>query len=170
MRYLPLLSCAFLFSSTLHAAPADDFAAGGNALLTNKEKLSDTDRLHRLFDLSWEYSMKESPEFATGVGYPGQNDRWSDLSLEAIERRKKELQAPMKVMRSIDRAKLGAIDQLNYDLFLKNQQDAIDGTRFKGEFMPINQMSGVQQEVARVLDLSPRSGLKDYEDLLARLN
>src|SRR5437879_5895547 len=108
-------------------------------------------RLQELFKLDWDHTMRESPEFATMVGYPGQNDRWTDLSLEAIERRKKELQAPMKVMRSIDRAKLSPTDQLNYDLFFKNQKDAVEGTRFKGEFMPINQMSGVQQEVARVL-------------------
>jgi len=114
--------------------------------------------------------MRESPEFATIVGYPGQNDRWSDQSVEAIERRRQELQAPIKVVQSIARSKLNVTDQLNYDLFRKNQQDAIDGIRFKREYMPITQLDGVQQEVARVLELSPRNSVKDYEDLLARLN
>ncbi len=133
-------------------------------------KGNDAQRLHELFTLDWEHTMRESPEFATMVGYPGQNDRWSDVSLEAIDRRKHELQAPMRVLRSIDWSKLSASDQLNYDLFLRNQQDTIDGARFKGELMPINQMVGVQQEVARVLEFSPRKRVKDYEDLLARLN
>jgi len=32
--------------------------------------------------------MHEAPEYATQVGYPGQNDRWTDDSLEGIARRK----------------------------------------------------------------------------------
>src|SRR5678815_1751521 len=70
-------------------------------------------RLHALFELHWEHTMRENPEFATEVGYPGQNDRWSDLSLETITRRKRELQAPLKVIQSIDRSKLDAAEQLN---------------------------------------------------------
>src|SRR5438876_6565995 len=90
----------------------------------------DTDRLHELFKLDWEYTMRESPEFATEVGYPGQNDRWTDHSLEAVERRKRELHAPLNVIQTIDRSKLSPADQLNYDLFKKNNEDAIEGTRF----------------------------------------
>src|SRR5216683_2578733 len=59
---------------------------------------NDTQRLRQLFKLEWVHRMQDSPEFATEVGYPGQNDRWTDQSLEAIERRKKELHAPMKVI------------------------------------------------------------------------
>jgi uncharacterized protein (DUF885 family) len=120
------------------------------------QKGKDTERLHALFKLDWDYTMHESPEFATEVGYPGQNDRWSDSSLEAIERHKRELKAPNKVILSINRAKLNASDQLNYDLFRKNSENALEGTRFPGEYMPINQMDGVQQDLARVLELAPR--------------
>src|SRR5258707_7682999 len=74
----------------------------------------DSERLHQLFKLEWDHAMHENPEMATDVGYPGQNDRWTDESLEAIERRKLELQPPMKVVQSIDRSKLSATDQLNY--------------------------------------------------------
>jgi len=58
---------------------------------------------------------------------------------------------------------------LNYDLFRKNLEDAIEGKRFKEEYTPISQMDGVQQDVARVLELSPRATVKDYENLIARL-
>ena len=34
--------------------------------------------------------MIEYPEFATSVGYPGQNWRWTDNSLSAIARRRKD--------------------------------------------------------------------------------
>jgi uncharacterized protein (DUF885 family) len=133
------------------------------------QKGKDTERLHALFKLDWDYTMHESPEFATEVGYPGLNDRWSDSSLEAIARRKRELKGPQKVILSINRAKLNTTDQLNYDLFKKNSDNALEGTRFPGEYMPINQMDGVQQDLARVLELAPRATVKDYENMVARL-
>jgi uncharacterized protein (DUF885 family) len=133
-------------------------------------KGDDAARLQELFKLDWEHAMQDSPEFASAVGYPGQNARWSDVSLEAIERRNRELRFPLKVLDSVERSKLSAADQLNYDLFRKHLTDSIEGIRFKGEYMPINQMSGVQQGLAEVLEISPRATVKDYQDILQRLN
>ena len=130
----------------------------------------DTERLHKLFKLDWEHTMLESPEFATEVGYPGQNHRWTDNSLEAIARRKQELQSPLKVIKSINRNKLSAADQLSYDLFKKNYELAAEGVRFPAEYFQITQLSGVQQDLARYMELSPHATVKDYEDLIARLN
>lgn len=127
------------------------------------------ERLHQLFQLDWEYTMRENPEFATEVGYPGLNDRWSDSSLEAIARQKRELRAPLAVIQSIRRDRLSAADQLNYDLFKYRAEQAIAAARFPGEFMPLNQMGGVQQDLARILEIAPRRTLKDYQDRLARL-
>ena len=84
--------------------------------------------------------MHDSPEFATEVGYPGLNDRWSDQSLDAITRRQRELQAPLAVVKSIRRAKLSSAEQLNYDLFQRNLDEAIEGTRFKVEYLPLTQL------------------------------
>src|SRR5208337_111839 len=116
----------------------------------------DAERLQELFKLDWDHSMREDPEYATEVGYPGQNDRWTDNSLEAIARRKRELSAPLKVIQSIKRSALSPSDQLNYELFLRNQQNAIEGTQFNSEYMPITQMDGVQQSVPETLEISPR--------------
>src|SRR5580658_6455031 len=59
---------------------------------------NDADRLHQLFKIQWDYDLRESPESATEVGAPGMDDRWSDNSLEAIARRQRELQAPLKAL------------------------------------------------------------------------
>lgn len=148
---------------------AKDFGAGYRALTEEKTGQAEPERLKKLFELYWEYRMMEYPEAATYAGYPGQNDRWTDDSLEAIARRERELQWPIKAIESIDRAKLGAADQLSYDLFKRNAKLAIEGTAFKGELMPINQMGGVQQDVAQTLSIMPAAKVKDYEDILARL-
>jgi uncharacterized protein (DUF885 family) len=36
--------------------------------------------------------------------------------------------------------------------------------------MPITQLNGVQQDVAQALEIAPRASVKDYEDMIARLN
>jgi uncharacterized protein (DUF885 family) len=131
---------------------------------------SDAVRLNELFKLNWDYSMHENPEFATDVGYPGLNDRWTDQSLEAIARRRRELQAPLKVLNSINRSTLTAADQLNCDLFRKGIEDAIEGSRFHGEYLAIDQMGGVQQNAAETLVMAPHRTVKDYENMIARLN
>jgi uncharacterized protein (DUF885 family) len=134
------------------------------------DKRSDSERLQELFKLDWDYSMHESPESATDVGYPGLNDRWSDNSLAAIARRQRELQAPLKVIQSISRTNLSAVEQLNYDLFKRGIDQAIEGIQFRGEYMPLTQMNGVQQDAAQILEIAPRATVKDYEDIIARLN
>jgi uncharacterized protein (DUF885 family) len=137
--------------------------------LTQQASSSDSARLHQLFAQDWEYTMREYPEYATAVGYPGQNARWTDNSLEAIARRKRELNNPLTALRAIDRAKLSPTDQLNYDLFRRNYTDALEESRFPGEFMPINQMGGVQQDVPSTIAQMPAGSVREYEDIVARL-
>jgi uncharacterized protein (DUF885 family) len=163
-----LIGCIILLVSLAAFAAETPYEQACATLASRKG--DDPARLQQLFKLDWEHSMQESPEFATEVGYPGQNARWSDQSLEAIARRQRELNSPLKVLDSIERGKLSPADQLNYDLFRKNIADAIEGTRFKADYMPITQLNGVQQGLAETLEISPRATVKDYEDILARLN
>jgi len=165
-----LLLTFFLGAFTLFAAqPLPSVYERECAKLATSSR-ADAERLQDFFKLDWEHSLFESPEFATSVGHPGLNDRWSDSSLEAIARRQRELQAPRKVLQSIRRSKLTAADQLNYDLCLRGIQEAIEGLAFHGEYMPLTQMNGVQQDLAQTLEISPHANIKDYADILARLN
>ena len=148
---------------------ARDWTARYNAIAAQKGKVADSLRLHALFDLDWEYGNIECPECATFVGYPGQNARWTDNSAEAIARRKKETQLPLLVINSIERSALAANDQLNYDLFRKNSQDGVEGTRFPFEYLVIGPRGG-PQGLAEVLAQNPTATVADYEDILARLN
>src|SRR5438477_364335 len=51
----------------------------------------------------------------------------------------------------------------------RGRAEGLEGRRFKGEYMPINQMQGVQQNVAQLVAMMPASRARDYEDVLARL-
>ncbi len=135
-----------------------------------KSRGKDPTRFQQLLQLHWDYSLRENPELATDVGHPGQNHRWSDLSLAALERRQRELQAPLKALQSIKRARLAPGDQLSFDLFKKNLDLAIEGTRFKSDYFQMTPLNGVQLDAARYLEVAPHKSVKDYENLLARLN
>jgi len=139
------------------------------ALGLSQQVPSDSVRLHQLFAQQWDYTMREYPEFATSVGYPGQNARWTDYSLEAIARRKRELNDPLNALRTIDRAKLGPTDQLNYDLFRRNLTVALEESCFPGELMAITQLDGVQQDVPSTIAKMAAGSVPDYEAILARL-
>ena len=139
------------------------------SVTAQQANLPDSVRLRQLLAQNWEYTMREYPEFATAVGYPGQNARWTDYSLEAIARRKRELNDPLTALKAIDRGTLSAADQLNYDLFRRNLADALDESRFPGELMPITQLNGVQQDVPSTITQMPAAAVRDYEDIVARL-
>jgi uncharacterized protein (DUF885 family) len=171
MTRIAVALCALgLAGAALGATPAEEFTSRGKELLANKEARSDAERLHRLLDISWEYNMKESPEFATYVGYPGQNNRWTDMSFEAIARRKETDKLELELIKSIDRAKLPEKDLITYDLYRRNAEFSVEGRQFPFELLQLNQMGGVHQNVAQVISSTTFRTTKDYEDLVARLN
>jgi uncharacterized protein (DUF885 family) len=150
-------------------ATVTDFETRAEEIIADRGRGGESERLHRLFDLHWAYTMEEYPEFATYVGWPGQNHRWSDMSLEAIERRNREMEVPARVLATIDRDALPRDDQVHHDLFRRGVEESLEGRRFKGEYMPINQMQGVQQNVAQTIAMMRVATTADYEDVVARL-
>jgi uncharacterized protein (DUF885 family) len=147
-----------------------DPSAEYQRILASRRAQSDSARLHSLFDTRWRYVMTEYPEFATYVGYPGQNGRWTDNSLEAIARRAREVQEPLRVLHTIDRRRLSAKDRLSYDLFERNLKEEIEGNQFHDEYFAIHQLSGPQQEIASVIVAQPAVTASHYDDIVARLN
>lgn len=168
-----LASCICLQTVNLPASAQSQFehdmAAIASAPAGANKQQSEHERLWRVFDVYWHYLMREYPEWATSVGFPGQNGRWTDSSIAAIERRKHELDAPLKALNTIDVSALDKQDQLNYNVFKYQLTNAIEGRQFPNELMPMNQLEGVQESPATTLAQNPTYTVKDYEDILARL-
>jgi uncharacterized protein (DUF885 family) len=136
--------------------------------LASRPALGDSARLAALFALDWEYTNVESPETATFVGYPGQDERWSDNSPEAIARRRRELPDRLRVLDAIDRSRLGESDHLSYDIFKRSVEESIAGSRFPRELLAVTQREGPQY-LARVFARMPATSVADYEHMLTRL-
>src|SRR6202035_1153547 len=70
-------------------------------------------------EADWKRWMEEYPDVATQVGYPGQNNRWTDDSPAGIERRKKHLAESISELKTIHREALPESEKLNFDLYLQ---------------------------------------------------
>jgi uncharacterized protein (DUF885 family) len=173
MRVVPIVALSMI--AIAGDAPGPDparsggFAAEYGRLLANPDGLPEPERLRRLFDVHWRQQMIEYPEFATLVGHPGQNHRWSDRSLDAVARRRRDLEEPLRVARVIDRAAIGAEDRLSLDLFVRLLEEQREAGRFPDELLPLSPLRGIQQEAAQLLAASPAATLRDCQDLVGRL-
>ena len=147
--------------------PSQDFSQRFAALAT-APALSDSARLHQLFDLDWEYINIVLPEYATFVGYPGQNDRWTDLSVPAIRKRRADFSSELTVVNAINRARLNPSDQLSYDIFKRSVDEFIEGTRFPGDLLQITQLGGPQTSASTIASM-PAQTVRDYTDIIDRL-
>ncbi len=132
---------------------------------------NDAARLHKLFDDDQSWRMRNYPEAATFNGFPGENDRWTDLSRAAIDARRHHPDENLQILASIQRSALNAEDQLNYDLFRWNTERQIQAGKFPEEYLEILDPleGGVHSAVPMVLQHAPTRTVKDYEDQIARL-
>jgi uncharacterized protein (DUF885 family) len=130
---------------------------------------SESERLRKLFDLFWDFQMHASPEYATYVGYPGLDDRWSDSSQASLDFGRHMDRVIQAALASIDRSKLTATEQVNYDLAVHHSEESIEGERFHGEYLQISQLGGPQQGAVQLLSIMPGRNVKDYENIIARM-
>ena len=167
MRFPTLLCATLILSPVTLPAQGQDFSQR-MASLAAAPGLTDSARLHRLFDLDWTYTNVTFPENATYNGYPGQNDRWNDISVAALNRHRADFSSELNVINAIDRARLNPADQLSYDIFRRGVQEFIEGQRFPGDLLQVSQLGG-PQTAASTIASQPAQTVKDYTDILSRL-
>ena len=129
---------------------------------------TEAQKLHKLFDEEWEWGLRDDPEGATFVGDRRYDDRLTDRSAEAYERRRAHGRDALAKIQAIDRSKLSADDKLNYDLFLLQAKNGVEGDKFPGELMPIGR-GGIHELMSDLAQGSPKDTVKDYENFLIRM-
>ena len=128
-----------------------------------------TKTLHDLFAQEWEYGLQQSPARASQLGDRRWNDRWGDRSLAAIKTRHEHSLDVLQRLSKIDRSKLSAADQLNYDLFKKDYENGIEEYKYRWYLAPLNQRGGIQTQ-NELADSLRFETVKDYDDWIARMN
>lgn len=149
---------ASLFASPVQAQSGDVRVQSGDA----------SEALQQLFSAEWQRGLLESPESASYTGDARYNDRWTDLSFAAIEKREAGDRAALETLHAIDRDALSATDQLNYDIFEWQLEHAIERQQYREYLQPVGHQGGVQTAsgLAQVL---PFASSDDYRDWLARM-
>jgi uncharacterized protein (DUF885 family) len=156
-------------------------AVSANTTATPDAQSEETRKFRAYLDADWKRWMEEYPEVATGVGYPGQDARWTDDSTAGIQRREKHLAEAVAQIKAVRRDALPESEQLNFDLYSQLLEASEEGLKYGDDpfpfrfvvphslWMPINQMEGVQQGAADALENTPHHNVAEYEIILRRM-
>jgi len=127
-------------------------------------------KLHDALEQEWQYTLRTSPELATGIGDARYNDRWSDASAEEQARETEHARQEIRVFEAIDATGFTEQEALNKTLMLRQLRESVEGARFKPWEMPVDQMNGIQLGIPGVMTQMPLKTVKDYENYAARLH
>ncbi len=126
--------------------------------------------LDQLLDEQWQYTLRESPEFATIIGDYRYNNKLSDASLTHIEQQRKDTEAFLKRFEAIDTAGFPEQEVLNRQLMVRNLKENLEFNRLKLYLMPVDQFNGVHLAIAQFVPLIPFDTAKQYSDYISRLH
>lgn len=143
-----------------------------SSLLMGHEQASENPaatKLHALFAEDWEWRMDNFPTWATALGDRRGNDRWTDMSREAIDLRKKHPHELLEKLKEIDPSQLTGQDLLSYELFEYELNNEIEGEKFPSELFALDQLDGPQFSLAQTAEQMPFDSVEDYENYVARL-
>lgn len=165
-RFLVLISLLIL-SAQVSAAQNKFTCADFKKAATSKG--DGKQRLRKFLDVSWKYLMNEYPEWATYVGFPGLNDKLTDQSIAAVERRQKDVHCQLAALLMIPRASLKGEERVTYDLTVRELKMNIESEKFGDEYMPVDHMGGFQINTTELLSAMPTTSAADYQNIITRL-
>ncbi len=147
-----LAALAALMPAATTATPAEDTKA----------------TLEQLFESTWERELRDDPTSATYLGDSRYNDRWTDMSAEAIASRYAADERTLAALHAIPREALSPDARLDYDLFEREYRQRLAQRPFKPWLYAINHQGGIQT-LHEVAELLPFQTTRDYEDWVRRL-
>jgi uncharacterized protein (DUF885 family) len=150
------------------AAPAETPAAvdGRPESVRQQEAVAKFDEL---LDHQWQYQLEHSPEFASIIGDRRYNDRWSDMSLAAVEADRQATADLLRQFESLNSKLLDEQRQLSLQMMLRQLRDKLEGIALKNYEMPLEPVGGLHLALAGYGDAFPFESAKDYQDYIKRL-
>jgi uncharacterized protein (DUF885 family) len=124
--------------------------------------------LRNLFADEWERGLRDAPEFATQQGDRRFDDRWTDLSLPAIQARQVADVAALARLRGIDRRLLKPAEQVDHDTFQWLLQKQVERQRFAEHLQPIGHQGGLAT-ADNITQVMRFENAADFEPYLSRL-
>ena len=126
--------------------------------------------LHATFDTYWEWKLSTQPELATRFGRPEFNDRWRDLSKRGRDRVRERRKEFLQQMAYIATGNLTGADRLSASIFQWELRNDLEMEAYRNLVSGVSQQGGLHSDVLSVIDQMPARTVRDYENIVARLN
>ena len=125
--------------------------------------------LEEVFADYWGWRLADSPELATFMGRTDYNDRWTDMSKAARDKRRAELQEYLQKALYFAPGTLNASQKLSVALLEFQVRDMLDNQPYLDVIETVSQADGFHNDVFVTFDRMPARTLKDYENIITRI-
>ena len=150
-----------LFISACVVVAATLLGQAGPATATEAE-------LTAIIDDHWQWTLTQYPERRLEYGDRSGNDQWTDMSLEAFQRRFEDEGRFVQRLEQIEPATLSADAQVNRAMLLRQLRDNLTEYEDGLHLIALDMRSGPQHRHS-MIDTLPMVSAQDHEDWLNRL-
>ena len=116
----------------------------GYEYFTTEKPHPDQKKFKEFLEENWADSMEKSPLFASLLGDKSYDDKVSSNSIEDFFTEAEYESYVLDVLSQIDPNNLSEEDQLNYRLLKSDYEISLEGRKYPGYYMRLNQRGGVQ--------------------------
>ena len=125
--------------------------------------------LEEVFADYWGWRLADSPELATFMGRTDYNDRWTDLSKAARDKRRAERQEYLQKALYFAPGTLNASQKLSVALLEYQLRDDLDNGPYLEVIQTVSQSDGFHNDIFETIDAMPSRSVKDYENIVSRM-
>ena len=134
----------------------------------------ETKRFHDLLHQAFEETLQLDAVLASEIGDDRYNDRLNNfLSEEFRERKRRHHERWLAEVERVDPSLLSTQDRLSREIFVLEQEIALEGLRFPTHLLPVSQLFSVPSLFAKIASGGgdhPFRDEKDYRDFLSRID
>lgn len=162
-----LQACSTSTSSVTASSPS-------SVVQSVEQNQSESLKLISLTDQYIEETLPRSPLNAMFFGDNRFNDLWpNNLTPEFIDESDEISQRYLTALTTIERSKLTGQDVYTFDIFKRNLQFALEGSRFPAHYLPLNQFVFSPQnlivQLGSGVSAQPFNNAQDFDNFVARM-
>lgn len=138
-------------------------------MTTAHAQMSDSDSLQKILDDHWAWTLEQSPTFATSLGVRDYDDRLSDNSLAAADRRIEQTSVFISRLEALNEDALSKSENINRRLLLLDLKNDVAEAEFGARYIIMSGRGGPHRSITGLPDRLPFFTKADYDSYLARL-
>lgn len=131
-------------------------------------------KLNQLFEENFQESLKLNPIQATAIGDNRYNDQLPNFLSPEYRQEVRDFTVKwLDKVKQIDRGLLSGQDRVSYDVFIYQSELELEGQKFPGHLIPLNQSNNMTSFFAQLgsgQSLQPFNTVEDYDNWLKRVD